>query len=96
MDDIRVGGVYVNNFRGIAKRVLSIDRWSVEYTAYVLANGAELMTSRCSILYFLRWAEREATQAECDILGKDVPDTVGPMYSALSAALRNCRRPHQG
>ncbi len=98
LDNIRVGGVYVNSFRGIAKRVLAADRWGIEYRSYALANGAELMTSRCSIYYFRRWAEREATQDEYATLRSTQEKAVcttatvqAPTCSALRQALRLSR-----
>lgn len=63
--DIREGGFYVNETKGYVREAARITNDGiVRWRAYFFPSGESAWSAACSLGYFMRWAEREASAEE--------------------------------
>lgn len=62
---IRVGKLYVNNTRRVARAILEVNTGMIKFNTYHLNSGNSCGSpSECTIQDFAHWADREASTAE--------------------------------
>ncbi|MEP7135909.1 MAG: hypothetical protein ABI904_13345 [Chloroflexota bacterium] len=65
--DITAGKWYVNNYRTVAREVVSTDKQTVKFYTYHLDTGNSCDSpSECTKQNFIRWADHEASTTEID------------------------------